>query len=140
MKGDSVLSSTSAKETTKLLEMPNSVLVMTDCPGNEVVRAPRAVCQVSTPPRGATTGGRTSQIPQLRTRRGARINAVGAASPNSTDTSGSGGARSSGGSSNRTDSEEHHDYDQGFPNEDVPEPFTNCEEPCVNLLQIEAPD
>jgi len=81
----------------KLLETLNSVLMMPDCPGNEVVRAPRAVRQVSTPPRGATTGNRTSQIPQLRTRRGARINAVGAASPNSTDTSGSGKARSSGG-------------------------------------------
>jgi len=124
----------------KLLETLNSVLMMPDCPGNEVVCAPRAVRQVSTPPRGTTTGARTSQIPQLRTRRGARVNAVGAASPNLTDTSGSGGARSSGGSSNRTDSEECYDYDQGAPNEDVPEPFTNYEEACVNLLQIEVPD
>jgi len=112
----------------KLLETLNSVLMMPDCPGNEVVRAPRAVRQVSTPPRGATTGNRTSQIPQLCTRRGARINAVGAASPNSTDTSGSGKARSSGGSSNRTGSEEHYNYDQGVPEEDVPGPFTNYEE------------
>ena len=47
---------------------------------------------------------------------------------------------SSGGSNNRTDSEGHYDYDQGAPDEDVPEPFTNYEEACANLLQIEAPD
>jgi len=114
--------------------------MMPDCPGNEAIRTPRAVCQVSTPPRGATTGARTSQIPQLRTRRGARVNAVGAASPNLTDTSGSGSGRTSGGSGDRTDSEEHCDCDQGAPNEDVPGPFTNCEEACLNLLQIEVPD
>ena len=124
----------------KLLETLNSVLMMPDCPGNEVIRAPRAVRQVSTPPRGATTGGRTSQIPQLRTRRGTRVNAVGAASPNSTDSGGSGSGRSSGGSLNRTDSEGYCDYDQGAPNEDVPGPFTNYEEACLNLLQIEVPD
>jgi len=124
----------------KLLETLNSVLMMPDCPGNKVIRAPRAVRQVSTPPRGATSGNRTSQIPQLRPRRGARVNAVSAASPNSTDTSGSGAARSSGGSSDRTNSEEYYDYDQGTPGEDIPEPFTNYEEACVNLLQIEVPD
>jgi len=124
----------------KSLETLNSVLMMPDCPGNEITRTPRAVRQVSTPPGGATTGARTSQIPQLRTRRAARVNAVGAASPNSTDTSGSGGARSSGGSSNRTDSEGCCDCDQNAPDEDVPEPFTNCEEACINLLQVEVPD
>jgi len=124
----------------KLLEMLNSVLMMPNCPGNDVVRTPRAVRQVSTPPSGATTGGRTSQIPRLRARRGARINAVGAASPNLTNTSGSGGARTSGGSSDRTGSEECYDYEQGATDEDVPEPFTNYEEACVNLLQIEVPD
>jgi len=124
----------------KLLETLNLVLMMPDCPGNDVVHAPRAVRQVSIPPRGATTVNRMSQIPQLRTRRGARINALDAASPNSIDTSGSGEARSSGGSSNRTGSEERYDYDQGVPDEDVPGPFTNYEEACVNLLQIEAPD
>jgi len=73
----------------KLLETLNSVLMMPDCPGNDLIGTPRAVRQVSTPPRGATTGGRTSQIPRLSARRGrgARVNAVGAASPNSTDTS-----------------------------------------------------
>jgi len=124
----------------KLLETLNLVLMMPDCPGNEVVRTPRAVRQVSIPPRGATTGARTSQIPQLRTRCGARVNAVGAASPNSTDTGGSGSGRSSGGSINRTDSEGHYDYDQGALDEDAPGPFTNYEEACLNLLQIEVPD
>jgi len=124
----------------KSLETLHSVLIMPDCPGNDVICTPRAVRQVSTPPSGATTGGRTSQIPRLRARRGARINAVGAASPNSTDTSGFGGARTSGGSSDRTGSEEYCDYDQGADDDDVPEPFTNCEEACVNLLQIEVPD
>jgi len=124
----------------KLLETLNSFLMMPDCPGNEAVRAPRAVRQVSTPPGGAATGNRTSQIPQLHSRRGARINAVGAASPNLTDTSGSGAPRSSGGSSNRTNPEECCDCDQGVPNEDVPDPFTNYEEACVNLMQIEVPD
>jgi len=126
----------------KLLETLNSVLMLPDCPGNDLIRTPRAVRQVSTPPRGATTGDRTSRIPRLRTRpgRGARVNAVGAASPNSTDTSGSGGARTSGGSSDQTGSEECCDNDQGTPGDDVPEPFTNCEEACVHPLQIEAPD
>jgi len=40
----------------KPLETLNSVLMMPDCPGNKVVRTPRPVRQVSTPPRGATTG------------------------------------------------------------------------------------
>jgi len=124
----------------KPLEMLNSALMMPDCPGNEAVRTPRAVRQVSTPPSGATTGARTSQIPQLHTRRGARVNAIVATSPNSTDTSGSGGGRTSSGSGNRTDSEECCDYDQGAPNEDVPGPFANCEEARLNLLQIEVPD
>jgi len=124
----------------KLLETLNSVLMMPDCPGNDLIRTPRAVRQVSTPPRGATTGGRTSQIPRLSARRGARVNAVGAASPNSTDTSGSGGARTSGGSSDRTGSEEYYDYDQGATGDDVPQAFTNYEEACVQLLQIEVPD
>jgi len=124
----------------KLLETLNSVLMMPDCPGNKVIRAPRAVRQVSTPPRGAATGGRTSQIPQLRTRRGARVNVVGAAGPNSTNSGGSGSGRSSGGSLNRTDSEGCCDCDQGAPNEDVSGPFANCEEACLNLLQIEVPD
>jgi len=124
----------------KLLETLNSVLMMPDCPGNDVVRTPRVVRQVSTPSSGATTGGRTSPIPRLHARCGARINAVGAASPNSTDTSGSGGARTSGGSSDRTGSEEYYDYEQGATDDDVPEPFTNYEDACVNLLQIEAPD
>jgi len=116
--------------------------MMPDCPGNDLIRTPRAVRQVSTPPRGATTGGRTSQIPRLSARRGrgTRINAVGVASPNSTDTSGSGGARTSGGSSDRTGSEEHYDYDQGATGDDVPEAFMNYEEACVQLLQIEVPD
>jgi len=112
-----------------------------DCPGNDLIRTPRAVRQVSTPPRGTATGGRTSQIPRLAPRRGrgARVSAVGAGSPNSTDTSGSGGARASGGSSDRTASEECCDCDQGAPGDDVPEALTNCEEACVQLLQIEAP-
>jgi len=124
----------------KLLETLHSVLMMPDCPGNDVLRTPRAVRQVSAPSSGVTTGGRTSRIPRLRARRGARVNAVGAASPNSTDTSGSGGARTSGGSSDRTGSDEYYDYDQGATDEDDPEPFTNYEEACVNLLQIEVPD
>ena len=126
----------------KLYETLNSVLMLPDCPGNDLIRTPRAVRQVSTPTRGTTTGGRTSSIPRLTSRRGrgARVNAVGVGSPNSTDTSGSGGARTSGGSSDRTGSDEHYDYDQGTPGGDGPEPFTNYEEACVQLLQIEIPD
>jgi len=41
----------------KLLETLNLVLMMPDCPGNDAIRTPRAVRQVSTPPSGATTGG-----------------------------------------------------------------------------------
>jgi len=125
----------------KLLETHNSTLMMPDCPGrNEAVGTSRAVRQVSTPPGEATTGARTSQSPRLHPRRGARINAVGAASPNSAGTSGSGSGGSSGGSADRTESEEHCDCDQGAPNEDVPGPFTNCDEACLNLLQIKVPD
>jgi len=68
---------------------------------------------------------------------------VGAASPSSPATSGSGGGGTSGGSGGRTDSEEYYDYDQGTPNssnEDAPMPFTNCEEACINLMQIDIPD
>jgi len=125
----------------KLLETLNSVLMMPDCPGrDEAISTSRAAHQVSTPPREATTGARTSQIPQLRARRGTRITAIGATSPNSAGTSGSGSGGTSGGSADRTDSEEHYDYDQGAPNEDVPGPFMNYEEACLNLLQIEVPD
>ena len=49
----------------------------------------------------------------------------------------------SGGSGGRTDSEEYYDYDQGTPNssnEDAPMPFTNYEEACINLMQIDIPD
>jgi len=125
----------------KLLETLNLVLMMPDCPGrNEAMSTSRVVRQVSTPPREATTGTRTSRIPPLCARRGARINAVGAASPNSAGTSGSGSGGTSGGSGGRTDSEEHYDYDQGTPNSDAPGPFTNYDEACLNLLQIEVPD
>jgi len=118
--------------------------MMPDCPGrNEAISTSRAIRQVSTPPREATTGARTSRIPPIRTRRGARVNAVGAASPNSPATSGSGSGGTSGGSGGRTDSEEYYDYDQGTPNspnEDAPGPFTNYDEACLNLLQIHIPD
>jgi len=41
----------------KLLEMLNSALMMPDCPGrNEAISTSRAIRQVSTPPREATTG------------------------------------------------------------------------------------
>jgi len=125
----------------KLLETLTSVLMMPDCPGrDEAISTSRAARQVTTPPREAATGTRTSQIPRLRQRCGARINAVGAASPNSAGTSGSGSGGTSGGSADRTDSEEYYDYNQGAPNEDVPGPFTNYEEACLHLLQIEVPD
>jgi len=110
----------------KLHETLNSALMMPDCPGrDEAISTSRAARQVSTPPREATTGARTSQIPRLCTQRGARINAIGAASPNSAGTSGSGSGGTSGGSDDRTDSEEYYDYDQGAPNEDAPGPFMN---------------
>jgi len=128
----------------KLLKTLNSVLMMPDCPGrNEAISTSRAIRQASTPPREATTGTRTSRIPPLRARRGVRVNAVGAASPNSTGTSGSGSGGTSGGSGGRTDSKEYYDYDQGIPttpNEGAPGPFTNCDEACLNLLQIKVPD
>jgi len=124
----------------KLLETLNSVLMMPDCPGrNEAVSTSRAVRQVSTPPRETTTGTPSSRIPRLCPRRNAGLNAIEAASPNSAGTSGSGSGETSGGSAGRTDSEECYDYDQGAPNEDVPGPFTNYDEACLNLLQIEVP-
>jgi len=68
---------------------------------------------------------------------------VGATSPSSPATSGSGSGGTSGGSGGRTGSEEYYDYDQGTPNssnEDAPMPFTNYEEACINLMQIDIPD
>jgi len=127
-----------------LLETLNSVLMMPDCPGrNEAISTSRAIRQVSTPLRETTTGARTSRIPPLRTRRGARVNVVGAASPSSPATSGSGSGGTSGGSGGRTDSEECYNYDQGLPNSpnvDALGPFTTYEEACINLMQIDIPD
>jgi len=68
------------------------------------------------------------------------VTAIDTASPDSAGTSGSGSGGTSGGSGDRTDSEEYYDYDQGAPGEDVPGPFTNYEEVCIILLQIEVPD
>jgi len=118
--------------------------MMPDCPGrNEAISTSRTIRQLWTPPREETTGSRTSQIPRLPARRGARINAVGATSPNPAGTSGSGSGGTSGGSGGRTNSEEHYDYNHSTPNtpnEDASGPFTNCYEACLNLLQIEVPD
>jgi len=125
----------------KLLETLHSVLMLPNCPGRmEAMNSSRAVGTVSTPPREATTGTLTSRIPPLRARRGARVNAIDAASPDSAGTSGSGSGGTSGGSGDRTGSEEYYNYDQGAPGENVPGPFTNYEEAWVNLLQIEVPD
>ena len=124
-----------------LLETLNLVLMMPDCPAkNDVTSASRPVRALTTPSRETTAGFRTSRIPQLCTRRNARLNAIDAASPNSAGTSGSGSGGASSSSADRTDSEEYYDYDQGIPNDDAPEPFTNYNEACLNLLQIEVPD
>jgi len=56
------------------------------------------------PAREATTGRRTLCIPPHN----ARVNPIGAASPDSAGISGSGSGGDSGGSDNRTDSEEHY--------------------------------
>jgi len=68
------------------------------------------------------------------------VNAIGADSPSSASARGSGSEGASGNPADRTDSEEYCDYDQGVPNNDAPELFTNYDEACVNLLQIEVPD
>jgi len=129
------------KDDSKLLETLNSVLMLPDCPGRmEVMNSSRAVCTVSTPPREGTTGARTSRTPPLRARRAARVNVIDTASPDSAGTSGSGSGGTSDGSGDRTDSEECYGYDQGPPGEDVPGPFTNYEEACLKVLQIEVPD
>ena len=98
-------------------------------------------CGFHPPPRESPIGARPSRIPQLRPRRGARVNAIGADSPDSIATSGSGsGGRASSGSGDRTDSEECYDYDQGLPGGGATGPFTNFEDACINLMQIEIPD
>jgi len=79
-------------------------------------------------------------VPRLCPQGNTRVNAIGAASTNSAGTSGSGSGGASGGSSDRTDSEEYYDYDQGVQNNDAPEPFMNYDEACLNLLQIEVSD
>jgi len=110
---------------------------MSDSPArNEATSASRPVCAVTTPAREVTTGRRILCLPPHN----ARVNQIGAASPNSTGTSGSGSGGGSGGSTDRTDSEEYYDYNQGIPNNDAPEPFTNYDEACINLLQIDVPD
>jgi len=79
----------------KLLETLNLVLMMPDCPGrNEAISTSRAVRQVSTPPRETPAGNRSLRIPRLCPRHNAGLNAIGAASPNSSGTSGSGSLRS----------------------------------------------
>jgi len=111
--------------------------MMRNCPArNEATITSRPIRALGTPSSEATTSCGTSRIPQ----RNARVNAIGAASPNSAGASGSGSGGASGGSADRTDSEEHYNYDRGVPNDDAPEPFTNYEEACLNLLQIEVPD
>jgi len=129
-----------------LLETLNSILMMPDNPSNiEKAKQARAIRALTTPPPDANTGRRSSRIPNLRARRNPRVNAVGAASPNSTATSSSGGRGSSGGSGDQTDPEEYYDYDQDGSrppplSEENPGPFTNFEDACVNLVTIEIPD
>jgi len=119
------------------LEALNLVLMNSDGPAmNEATSASRPALALTTPSREATTGRRTSRIPQ----RSARVNAIGTVSPNSAGTSGSGSGGASGGLTDRTDSEECNDYDQGVPNDDAPAPFSNYNEACINLLQIDIPD
>jgi len=96
-----------------LLETLNSILMMPDNPSNiEKAKQARAIRALTTPPPDANTGRRSSRIPNLRARRNPRVNAVGAASPNSTATSSFGGRWSSGGSGDQTDPGEYYDYDQ----------------------------
>jgi len=66
----------------------------------------------------------------------ARINQIGARSPDSAAASeyGSGGGSSD--AADRTDSEECYDYDNSNPGDDAPQPFMNYDKGCVNLLQI----
>jgi len=129
-----------------LLETLNSILMMPDNPSNiEKAKQARAIRALTTPPPDTNTGRRSSRIPNLRPRRNPRVNAIGTASPTSTATSSSEGRETSGGSGDRTDSEEYYDYDQEGSrppplSEDNPGPFTNYEEACVNLMKVKIPD
>jgi len=129
-----------------LLETLNSILMMPDNPSNiEKAKQARAIRALTTPPPDTNTGRRSSRIPNLRPRRNPRVNAIGAASPTSTATSGSEGRELGGGSGGRTDSEEYYDYDQEGSrppplSEDNPGPFTNYEDACINLMTIDIPD
>jgi len=70
-----------------LLETINSILIMPDNPSNlEKARQARAICTLSTPPPDTSTGQQSSRIPGLRPRCNTRVNAIGAASPNSAAT------------------------------------------------------
>jgi len=125
----------------QLLETLNSVLRMPDCPARlEATSTSRPVRALTTPTREATSGIRTSQIPRLCPQCNARLNVTGAASPTSAGTSGSGSGGADSSSAGRNDSEECYDYDQGVPEDAAAEPFTNCDEACLNLLQIEVPN
>ena len=74
--------------------------------------------------------------------RNARVNQIGASSPNSPGTSGSnsGASGTGSGASDGTDPREYHDYDTGVPGDEAPQPFTNMDEACINLIQIDVPD
>jgi len=113
-----------------------------DCPGrNEAISTSRGAARpVLTPPRETTAGARKLCILPLRARQNARLNVIDAVGPDSAGTSGSGSGGTSGGSAGRTDADEHCDCNQGAPNDVAPGPFTNCDEACLNLLQIEVPD
>lgn len=121
-----------------LLETLNAVLMNSDSPARADTRFSRPVRALTTPSRETTPSvpRQPSRVPTYN----ARVDQIGASSPELTGTSGTGSREGSSGASDRTDPEEYYDYDCGVPGDDSPQPFTNYDETCINLLEIDVPD
>jgi len=101
-------------------------------------RAPRPVRVVLTLP--GETAPSTSQQTPCNAPRNARVKQVGVRSPDLASISGTGSGGGSSEATDRTESEEYYDYDNGSPGDGTPQHFTNYDDACINLLQIDVPD
>jgi len=121
-----------------LLETLNSVLMNLDSPARNESRTPRPVRVLLTLSSeiAPSTAGRTSR----NAPHNARVNQVGVRSSDLAGTSGTGRGGGSSVVNDRTESKEHHDYDNGTLGNDTPQPFMNHDEAFVNLLQIDVRD
>jgi hypothetical protein len=124
----------------ELLETLNSVLMMSDSPALAEYRTQRSP---QVPMRASTPGNATRRSPR-NAARSARVNQIGAINPNvsngiSSNVDATGTGSGEGNSFERTNSHEQLGAD-AIPGDDSPQPFTNYDDACINLMQIEIPD